>query len=522
MKFLQPFLWTVWFATVPAGADELPTSSCTCCARPRSKGNQRSDYGAFCASWDAADEKPWCAVCSAAACGEDDTFESDRGQYWSRRPCERMSKRPPPAQVWSEARTGQPGAPSRDTSCSCPYSDEYVRSLFARAPARIQRNAVRATYERLATRTLGDEYSLLRIRDGTLSAGHNRQRYASRKSVIVTTIEAILSKNRTALPDMELIINSFDMTVDTHCNRKMGLLEMARGCTFPNESVPIFATCSDTLCKLDVPIPIGLPGLLRGSFEGFGFPLASRESDGIGQDILLDGGAVSGFALQDVTLAKWAQRKPQAVWRGTARYYGRKTCPSTHMVVPALKALHSAGGTSGKKDWLPAGTFDRQHPRYALRELSHKRPDIVDAEFTNLLLEQAHSRSHVGQTFPARKSKRMGWKDLMQFKYQVAADGNSYATGFGGLLLLGSVVLRHESTMNLWFEGMLEDGKDFIKVKPDFSDLAEKIEWLRAHDQEAEAIARSGQRKAQLLLAYASLECFVTKLLLHYASLLVE
>ena len=146
----------------------------------------------------------------------------------------------------------------------------------------------------------------------------------------------------------------------------------------------------------------------------------------------------------------------------------------------------------------------------------------MDAEFTSLLLEQAHSRSHVGQTFPARKSKRMGWKDLMQFKYQVAADGNSYATGFSGLLLLGSVVLRHESTMNLWFEGMLEDGKDYMKVKYDFSDLAEKVEWLRSHDAEARAIAEAGQRKAEALLSNAGTECYVKKLLNHFAAMLVD
>ena len=122
----------------------------------------------------------------------------------------------------------------------------------------------------------------------------------------------------------------------------------------------------------------------------------------------------------------------------------------------------------------------------------------------------------------AKDASTGGWKEQSAYKYLIAADGNSYATGFGGLLLLGSVVLRHESTMNLWFEGMLEDGKDYMKVKYDFSDLAEKVEWLRSHDAEARAIAEAGQRKAEALLSNAGTECYVKKLLNHFAAMLVD
>ena len=67
-------------------------SACHCsgvgAADINSEGTRaRADYGAFCASWDAADEKPWCAVASPTACGKTGTFEGSPGVFWSHMPC---------------------------------------------------------------------------------------------------------------------------------------------------------------------------------------------------------------------------------------------------------------------------------------------------------------------------------------------------------------------------------------------------------------------------------------------------
>jgi len=80
--------------------------ACVCTTR----GNNL--YGSYCASWDAADEKPWCAVASIAACGEDDTFESEKGMFWSRGPCDGMEpKLPGGDQKKKDARIAAPRAP---------------------------------------------------------------------------------------------------------------------------------------------------------------------------------------------------------------------------------------------------------------------------------------------------------------------------------------------------------------------------------------------------------------------------
>ena len=72
------------------------------------------------------------------------------------------------------------------------------------------------------------------------------------------------------------------------------------------------------------------------------------------------------------------------------------------------------------------------------------------------------------------------------------------------------------------FGTLLKDGEHFIKVKRDFSDLVEKVEWLRANDAKAEEIGRAGQAKIAELMSNAGTECYVRKLLQYYATLLVD
>ena len=79
-------------------AAALP-ASCRCNERPRLRA-ERLDYGTLCASWDAVDEDAWCDVGGPEACGTEATFRSGTDgevyHYWSRAPCEKGAKPPPP------------------------------------------------------------------------------------------------------------------------------------------------------------------------------------------------------------------------------------------------------------------------------------------------------------------------------------------------------------------------------------------------------------------------------------------
>ena len=82
--------WTLGSVVLGAtAADAAGPGACVCTPRGTDA------YGGYCASWDSKDEKPWCAVASAAACGEDDTFESEKGLYWAHLACDGMAPTPP-------------------------------------------------------------------------------------------------------------------------------------------------------------------------------------------------------------------------------------------------------------------------------------------------------------------------------------------------------------------------------------------------------------------------------------------
>lgn len=60
------------------------------------------------------------------------------------------------------------------------------------------------------------------------------------------------------------------------------------------------------------------------------------------------------------------------------------------------------------------------------------------------------------------------------------------------MMVLGSVILKVESKCvadQLWYFPLLKPFYDHVPVKADLSDLAEKIEWCRTHDEECRMIA---------------------------------
>ena len=57
-----------------------------------------------------------------------------------------------------------------------------------------------------------------------------------------------------------------------------------------------------------------------------------------------------------------------------------------------------------------------------------------------------------------------------------------------------SVILNVESDYKMWFESILEDNKHIINIKGDFSDLYEKLKYLRDNDDKAKEIAYNGYK----------------------------
>ena len=78
----------------------------------------------------------------------------------------------------------------------------------------------------------------------------------------------------------------------------------------------------------------------------------------------------------------------------------------------------------------------------------------------------------------------MSFHLLFQSKYQVNLDGTVAAYRLPYLLASDSVVLKQESLYYEYFYKDLKPYEHYIPFKRDLSDLLEKIQWARDHDEE--------------------------------------
>ena len=63
------------------------------------------------------------------------------------------------------------------------------------------------------------------------------------------------------------------------------------------------------------------------------------------------------------------------------------------------------------------------------------------------------------------------------------------------------------------------DGIHYVKVKPDLSNLIEKLEWAYTNDEEAKAVAQNGQKLASSRFDLNNLQVYNALLLMEYENL---
>jgi hypothetical protein len=137
----------------------------------------------------------------------------------------------------------------------------------------------------------------------------------------------------------------------------------------------------------------------------------------------------------------WARRLGVAVWRG--RLHG---------------SLPLDGAFSEGLSEIPR--------RIALR-LSAERPDLFLASTVRVPLSRLH-----------------------EHKYIVALSGFCWSGLLRDALAMGGCVLLQEQRAVAWYQAYMRPWEHYIPVKFDLSDLFEKIEWARNHDDECEEITR--------------------------------
>jgi hypothetical protein len=168
----------------------------------------------------------------------------------------------------------------------------------------------------------------------------------------------------------------------------------------------------------------------------------------------------------------WADRRQIGFWRGT---------------------------TSGRPMDQTAGW--RSLPRIRLCEISAEHPNLLDAGITGVTQiddptanEWLTSRNMLRGHVPPETFQR--------HRYQVDIDGNSNSwPGLFIKLLTGSPVLKIDSAEGYqqWYYDRLRPWINYVPVDKAMGDLAEKLKWLRTHDDTARAIGEAGRGLAEEL-----------------------
>lgn len=177
-------------------------------------------------------------------------------------------------------------------------------------------------------------------------------------------------------------------------------------------------------------------------------------------------------------------------------------------------------GTASDKHYLEDNY--RTKPRFLLSEHSLKTPELVDAGFmaTNVPYFTELFQK-LGLFKPAATHS-----EQLQFKYLPVLDGWMCTyPGFQWRLLSGSLALKQESDEIQYFYSALKPYVHYLPIKHDMSDLIEKIEWAKSHDNQCRQIAAKGREFALnhfmpnqiyaylywVLDRYASLQTFNTQ-----------
>ncbi|XP_053563771.1 protein O-glucosyltransferase 2 [Bombina bombina] len=154
--------------------------------------------------------------------------------------------------------------------------------------------------------------------------------------------------------------------------------------------------------------------------------------------------------------------------------------------------------------------------RLELVKMSRKYPHLIDAAFTHFFFFQ-HNESLYGPIV-----EPIPFFYFFKYKYQILIDGTVAAYRMPYLLAGNSVILKQDSIYYEHFYSELKPWKHYVPFKRDLSDLLEKIQWVKDHDEEARKIAEAGNEFARNNLMGDHIYCYYFKLFQAYARLQVS
>ncbi|QND59645.1 hypothetical protein HB778_26040 [Mesorhizobium huakuii] len=130
--------------------------------------------------------------------------------------------------------------------------------------------------------------------------------------------------------------------------------------------------------------------------------------------------------------------------------------------------------------------------RKRIVEIAPARPDLIEAYDTEANYDVATNRY-------STKFRTME-DQVTTYRYMIDVEGAGYSGRFKMLLHTKRVVLLQDRPWREWFFEDIEPFRHYVPVARDMSDLAERIEWLRANPKLESEIAEEARYFAQTRL----------------------
>lgn len=93
---------------------------------------------------------------------------------------------------------------------------------------------------------------------------------------------------------------------------------------------------------------------------------------------------------------------------------------------------------------------------------------------------------------PDWQKERMSMAEQLDYKFILCIEGNDVATNLKWVMSSNSLAIMPKPTYETWFmEGTLKPDYHYVEIKPDFSDLEQKLEYYRKNSVKAEAIIKN-------------------------------
>ena len=185
----------------------------------------------------------------------------------------------------------------------------------------------------------------------------------------------------------------------------------------------------------------------------------------------------------------WADRDDMVLWRGTLTGKG--------VLTTELMAANDAQL--------------RQRTRMCLILRSTPKTDVKIRKAEGKL-EKGHYERLAGNGLLGGKIRQSDWG---RQKFALDVDGHTNAwSNFYVRLLLGCCVIKisSEGGFRQWYYDKLVPWRHFVPVRADMSDLIEKIDWCRAHDEKCRNIAKAGKAVASSMTASTEINDAVRRL----------